>query len=49
MKAMDQGKLEGFLEAAGLDEEPLGMFYTESFSNPMSCPLPSPGRCSDAW
>ena len=24
MKAMEQGKLEGFLEAAGLDEEPLG-------------------------
>jgi len=27
--------MEGFLEAAGLDEEPLGMFYAESFSSPM--------------
>ncbi len=29
MKAMDQGKIKGFLEAAGLDEEPLGMFYAD--------------------
>ena len=46
MKAMYQGKIEGFLEAAGLDEEPLGMFYTDQ--KPETGFSPKPGKLPSA-
>jgi len=46
MKDMDRGKLEGFLEAAGLDEEPLGMFYTDR--RPEKGFSPKPGALPSA-
>ena len=43
---MDQGRIEGFLEAAGLDEEPLGMFYTDR--QPETGFSPKPGALPSA-